>query len=132
MKRSSQTWLIGALLLMAGIVWAIATNRVGTTAWILIAVGVVIGILAGIIQGWAIHQQERGKIGPGKRAAYIVGAIVLLVAVKVALNVMFPTYIATNQSGIWLSVVFAVGGLFLGRAWYGRQPTSTKRSVIVK
>lgn len=131
-KKSNQVFFIGALLLIAGIVWAIAMNRVGTTAWILLLVGVVIGILAGFIQGWAIRQQEQGKIGPGKRATYIVGAIVLLVAVKVALNILFPSYIATSQSGIWLSVVIAVGGLLLGRAWYDRQPTSMKRSVAGK
>ncbi|MGG2065390.1 hypothetical protein [Bacillus sp. S14(2024)] len=60
-----KTFFIGALLLIIGNVWSIATNSIGTTEWMLLLVGVVLGILAGMAQGWAITQKEQGKIGSG-------------------------------------------------------------------
>ncbi|WP_136605033.1 hypothetical protein [Paenibacillus dokdonensis] len=120
MKRLDKILFIGLTLLIAGIVWAIATNSIGKIEWMLLLVVVVIGMLAGMIQGWAIAQKELGKIGSGKRVLYVVGTLIVFVVLKVTLNIMVPSYLATSQIGIWMSVVFAIGGLFLGRALYSR------------
>ncbi|MEC0242360.1 hypothetical protein P4H66_21360 [Paenibacillus dokdonensis] len=125
MKRLDKIFSIGLMLLFVGVVWAIATNRVGKIEWMLLLVGVVIGMLAGMIQGWAIAQKELGKIGSGKRVLYVVGTLIVFVALKVTLNIMIPSYLATSQIGIWMSVVFAIGGLFLGRALYSRPPVKS-------
>ncbi|MEW9701778.1 hypothetical protein [Paenibacillus sp. SI8] len=75
MKKHDHSFFIGAILLIAGVVWAIATNRIGTTAGLLLFVGVVIGIVAEVIQGWVINQNDQGRIESGKRVVYIVGTI---------------------------------------------------------
>nr|WP_255654604.1 hypothetical protein [Cohnella sp. REN36] len=103
------------------------THRMGTTEWMLLLVGVVLGILAGMVQGWAIAQKEHGKIKSGMRIFYIVAVIIVLVALKVTLNIAFPSYIATSQIGTWLSIVFAIGGLLLGRAVYPQPVNSARR-----
>ncbi|WP_313731702.1 hypothetical protein [Cohnella nanjingensis] len=127
MKKWDKTFFIGSVLLVVGIVWAMTTNRIGTTEWMLLLVGVVLGILAGVVQGWAIAQKEQGKIKSGMRIFYIVGTVIVLVALKVTLNIAFPSYIATSQIGIWLSIVFAIGGLLLGRALYPQPVNSARR-----
>lgn len=127
MKKLDKIFFIGLMLLIFGVVWAIATNSIGKIEWMLLLVGVVIGILAGMIQGWAISQKELGKIGSGKRIFYVVGTLIVFVALKVTLNIMIPSYLATSQIGIWLSVMFAIGGLFLGRALYAQPAKSIGR-----
>ncbi|PEJ39840.1 hypothetical protein [Bacillus pseudomycoides] len=113
-----KTFFIGAMLLIVGIVWSIATNSIGTTEWMLLLVGAVLDILAGMAQGWAIAQKEQGKIRTGKRNLYVVVTLIVFVALKVTLNITIPSYLAISQVGLWLSIIFAVGGLFLGRALY--------------
>lgn len=113
-------FLIGLILLIVGIVWAFAMNGIGTLEWLLLLFGFVIGILAGVIQGWAIAREKRGLIGPGKRKLLLVGTIIVFIALKVSINVAVPSYIATSANGIWLSIVIAVDGLLLGRSLYSR------------
>ncbi|MED1624868.1 hypothetical protein [Bacillus pseudomycoides] len=120
-------FFIGTMLLIVGIVWSIATNSIGTTEWMLLLVGVVLGILAGMAQGWAIAQKEQGKIGMGKRNLYVVVTLIVFVALKVTLNITIPSYLAISQVGLWLSIIFAVGGLFLGRALYSLPLKSIRR-----
>lgn len=51
---------------------------------------------------------------------WIVGILIVFVALKVAMNILIPSYLATSGNGIWLSIVFVIGGLLLGRSFYFR------------
>jgi hypothetical protein len=127
--KVDKTFLVGALLLLGGIVWAVTTGRVGTTEWLLLLVGAGLGIAAGMVQGWAIARKKEGKAGSGKRILYVAGTLIVFVALKVALNIAFPSYLATSLIGTWLSIVIAVGGLFIGRAAYA-QPVKSRIPTI--
>ncbi|MCM3294207.1 hypothetical protein M3661_29410 [Paenibacillus sp. MER 180] len=120
MKRLDSIFLVGLLLLIAGVVWALTMNGIGAKEWILLLSGTILGILAGVFQGWMLKLNKRGKIGSGMKIFGIVGAIILLVALKVTINISIPSYLATSESGIWVSVVYAIGGLLLGRSLYSR------------
>lgn len=120
MKKLNKIFLIGLMLFITGIVWAFTMNGIGTIEWMLLLSGIVLGILAGMIQGWAVARQKQGKIGSGLRTLWVIGTIIVLIALKVLLNILIPSYLATSESGIWLSVVFALGGLLLGRSFYSR------------
>lgn len=118
MKSFDRLLLIGSILILVGIVWAFMMNGIGTLEWMLLLSGIVLGILAGMIQGWAVARKKRGNIGSGKMILWVVGAIIVLIAVKVAINVLIPSHLATTDSGIYLSIVYAIGGLLLGRSIY--------------
>ncbi|MFB7142737.1 hypothetical protein ACFCYN_24385 [Gottfriedia sp. NPDC056225] len=118
MKRLDRSFLIGALLLIIGVVWAFMMSGVKGLEWLLLLSGIVLGILAGIVQGWAIARSKLEKIGRGKKTLWVIGTIIILVVLKVAINVSIPSYLATSQLGICLSIVFAVSGLLLGRSFY--------------
>ncbi|WP_274649532.1 hypothetical protein [Paenibacillus humicola] len=113
-------FLIGAILLIAGAVWAITLNGIGILEWLLLLSGIVLGIFAGLLQGWVIRQKERGKIGSGKMTFGVTGIIIVLIVIKVILNLLIPSQLATSESGIYLSIVFAISGLMLGRSFYPR------------
>ncbi|PEL14394.1 hypothetical protein [Bacillus sp. AFS017336] len=118
MKRLDRSFLIGALLLIIGVIWGFMMSGVKGIEWLLLLSGIVLGILAGIVQGWSIARSKLGKIGRGKKTLWVIGTILILVVLKVAINVLIPSYLATSQLGIWLSIVFAVSGLLLGRSFY--------------
>lgn len=118
MKSFDRLLLIGSILIIVGIVWAFIMNGIGTLEWTLLLSGIVLGILAGMIQGWAVARKKRRIIGSGKMILWVIGAIVVLIAVKVAINVLIPSHLATTDNGIYLSIVFAIGGLLLGRSIY--------------
>ncbi|MFC5407649.1 hypothetical protein [Cohnella soli] len=120
MNGLNRMFLIGALLLIVGVVWAFTMNGIGAKEWSLLLVGTAMGIIGGIIQAKVIFLKNRGKIGSSKMKMWITGTILVFVAVKVALNTIIPTYLATNIDGIWVSIVFAVGGFLLGRSYYSR------------
>lgn len=120
MKRLNRIFLIGTILLIFGLAWAFTMNDMGTIEWVLLLSGIVFGILAGLIQGWAISQKKQGKIGSGIGALWVIGTIIVLIAVKVSLNIVVPSSLATSEQGIWLSIVVAIGGLLLGRSLYSR------------
>ncbi|WP_018754264.1 hypothetical protein [Paenibacillus terrigena] len=120
MKGLGRIFLIGTLLLIVGVLWAFTMNGIGTKEWILLLSGTILGIIAGMVQGWVLNLNKRGKIGSGMKIFGIVGAIILLVALKVTINISIPSYLATSENGIWVSIVFAIGGLLLGRSYYSR------------
>ncbi|UKS27957.1 hypothetical protein LOZ80_03120 [Paenibacillus sp. HWE-109] len=118
MKALSRIFLIGALLISVGVVWAFTMNAIGTKEWILLLLGTVLGIIAGMVQARVIFLNKRGQIGSGKMKLWIVGTLIVFVALKVTINISIPSYIATSESGIYLSIVLAIGGLLLGRSYY--------------
>ncbi|NBD25111.1 hypothetical protein [Paenibacillus glycinis] len=120
MKRAGRTFLVGAVLLIVGFAWALTMNGLGTLEWALLLTGIALGVLAGTIQGWAVARKRRGTTGSGKMLLWVSGTIVSLIVVKVAINILIPSNLATEESGLYLSIVFAVGGLFLGRGAYSR------------
>ncbi|MCM3270852.1 hypothetical protein [Paenibacillus elgii] len=120
MKGLDRTFLIGAMLLVIGVVWAFTLNGIGTKEWILLLAVTVLGIAAGVVQGRVIFLNKRGQIGSGKMKLWIVGTLIVFVALKVAMNMLIPSYLATSGNGIWLSIVFVIGGLLLGRSFYSR------------
>jgi len=124
MKGLDRAFLIGAILLIIGFVWAFMMKGMGTLEWILLLAGMILGLLAGLFQGWTIARKNRGQIGPGRMKLYIVAVIVVFIALKVYINISIPSYLATSESGIYLSVVFAVSGLLLGRYSYSRLPVN--------
>ncbi|OZB95528.1 hypothetical protein CJP46_17170 [Paenibacillus sp. XY044] len=130
MKGLNRTLIIGSVLLIAGVVWGLTMNGIGMIEWILLLLGMMLGIVAGMIQGWVLLLNKRGQIGSGKRTFWIVGTLIVLVALKVTINIAFPTYIATSGSGIWLSVVFAVGGLLLGRSYFHSSSSVERKRKI--
>ncbi|TQR41184.1 hypothetical protein C7Y44_26335 [Paenibacillus popilliae] len=120
MKRLDSIFLVGLLLLIAGVVWAFTMNGIEAKEWILLLSGTVLGIVAGMIQGWVLFLNKRGQMGSGKMKLWIVGTLIVFVALKVTINISFPSYLATSESGTWVSIVFAIGGLLLGRSLYSR------------
>ncbi|KEQ21955.1 hypothetical protein [Paenibacillus tyrfis] len=120
MKGLDRTFFIGAMLLVIGVVWAFTMNGIGTKEWILLLSVTVLGIAAGVVQGRLIFLNKRGQIGSGKKTLWIVGILIVFVALKVAMNILIPSYLATSGNGIWLSIVFVIGGLLLGRSFYSR------------
>lgn len=120
MKRLDKALFFGTILLIMGLVWIMISPNVTALEWTLLLIGTVLGILAGFTQRWAIVRQKRGHVGRGKRVLWIVGTVIVLIVIKVALNILFPTPLATSENGIWLSVVVAVGGLLLGHSFYVR------------
>lgn len=120
MKVLDRTFSIGAMLLVIGVVWAFMLNGIGTKEWILLLSVTVLGIVAGVVQGRLLFLNKRGQIGSGKMKLWIVGILIVFVALKVAMNILIPSYLATSGNGIWLSIVFVIGGLLLGRSFYSR------------
>lgn len=120
MKGIDRTFLIGTLLLIVGVLWAFTMNAIGTKEWILLLSGTILGIIAGMVQGWVLFLNKRGQIGSRKKILWIVGTLIVFVALKVTINISIPSYLATSENGIWVSIVFAIGGLLLGRSFYSR------------
>ncbi|PUA38292.1 hypothetical protein C8Z91_15650 [Paenibacillus elgii] len=120
MKVLDRTFSIGAMLLVIGVVWAFTMDGIGTKEWILLLLVTVLGIVAGVVQGRLLFLNKRGQIGSGKMKLWIVGILIVFVALKVAMNILIPSYLATSGNGIWLSIVFVIGGLLLGRSFYSR------------
>ncbi|NEN85951.1 hypothetical protein [Paenibacillus elgii] len=120
MKVLDRTFSIGAMLLVIGVVWAFTMDGIGTKEWILLLLVTVLGIIAGVVQGRLLFLNKRGQIGSGKMKLWIVGILIVFVALKVAMNILIPSYLATSGNGIWLSIVFVIGGLLLGRSFYFR------------
>ncbi|MFF2875554.1 hypothetical protein ACFVR2_04450 [Gottfriedia sp. NPDC057991] len=118
MKKFNTLFFIGILMLILGVIWAYKMNKIGAIEWLLLLSGIIFGILTGIIQGWAIAREKRGEIGSGKRKLWVIGSIIILISLKVSLNILIPSYLALSESGIWLSIIFAIGGLLLGRSLF--------------
>lgn len=118
--RLNKTFAVGIILILIGIAWGLLLVGIGMLEWLLLLSGIVLGIIAGLVQRWAITRQRLGLITPDKKRLWIIGVIVVLIVVKVAINVFIPSYLATSNSGIYLSIVYAVGGLLLGHALYLR------------
>ncbi|MFD4705613.1 hypothetical protein ACFWM3_12145 [Gottfriedia sp. NPDC058432] len=118
MKKLNTLFFIGVLMLILGGIWAYQMNKIGAIEWLLLLSGIIMGILTGIIQGWAITREKRGEIGSGKRKLWVIGSIIILISLKVSLNILIPSYLALSESGIWLSIIFAIGGLLLGRSLF--------------
>ncbi|WP_282942954.1 hypothetical protein [Paenibacillus sp. RC67] len=116
----NKTFAVGIILILIGIAWGLLLVGIGMLEWLLLLSGIVLGIIAGLVQRWAITRQRLGLITPDKKRLWIIGVIVVLIVVKVAINVFIPSYLATSNSGIYLSIVYAVGGLLLGHALYLR------------
>jgi hypothetical protein len=105
-------------MLILGGIWAYMMNKIGAIEWLLLLSGIILGMLTGGIQGWAIAREKRGEIGSGKKKLWVIGSIIILISLKVSLNILIPSYLALSESGIWLSILFAIGGLLLGRSLY--------------
>ncbi|MFD0716953.1 hypothetical protein [Paenibacillus sp. GCM10027626] len=120
MKGLDRIFLIGAMLLVVGVAWALTINDIGTKEWILLLSIIVLGFIAGLIQGRAILLHKRDKMGEGKMKFWIVGTLIVFVALKVAMNIVIPSYIANDGIGILVSIIFVIGGLFIGRSFYSR------------
>ncbi|WP_231506500.1 hypothetical protein [Paenibacillus sp. UNC451MF] len=118
--RLNKTFAVGIILILIGIAWGLLLVGIGMLEWLLLLSGIVLGIIAGLVQRWAIARQRLGLITSDKKRLWIIGVIVVLIVVKVAINVFIPSYLATSNSGIYLSIVYAVGGLLLGHALYLR------------
>ncbi|WP_231392042.1 MULTISPECIES: hypothetical protein [unclassified Paenibacillus] len=118
--RLNKTFVVGIILILIGIAWGLLLDGIGMREWLLLLSGIVLGIIAGLVQRWAVVRQRLGLITPDKKRLWIIGVIVVLVIVKVAINVFIPSYLATSNSGIYLSIVYAIGGLLLGHALYLR------------
>lgn len=129
MRRIDKMFLFGTILLVIGIVWIIAMQSIPVLEWALLLTGIVLGILAGFVQRWAIIRQKRGHIGRVKRTVWVVGTVVILVTFKVALNILLPTPLATTGNGICLSIIVAIGGLLLGHSLYLRLHKSRFRYI---
>ncbi|WP_268627562.1 hypothetical protein [Paenibacillus alvei] len=74
-------------------------NGIGAKEWTLLLSGTVLGIVAGMIQGWVLFLNKRGQMGSGKMKLWIVGTLIVFVALKVTINISFPSYLATSENG---------------------------------
>ncbi|MBB6731500.1 hypothetical protein [Cohnella zeiphila] len=128
MKGLGRTRLIGTVLLLAGVVWALTMKGIGTEEWFLLLSGTVLGVVAGMIQGWILLLRDRRQIGSGKMKLWITGILIVFIALKVTINMTIPSYLATSENGIWVSIVFAIGGLLIGRSFYSRLRLKEKLS----
>ena len=118
MKGLDRVFIIGTLLLIVGIVFAFMINDIGIKEWILLSLILVLGFVAGVIQGRVIFLNRIEKMTKSKMKFWIVGTLIIFVALKVSINLFIPSYIATDGKGILLSIVFVIGGLFIGRSLY--------------
>lgn len=121
LKGINKFLLIGVILLIVGCIWAFVSNRIGLVEWLLLLSGILLGIFVGMVQRWAVNREKRGEMKRGIKTLWVTGTIIVLIFLKVTLNIVFPSYLATSMAGIWLSIIFAIGGLLLGHSIYYRK-----------
>lgn len=119
-KGLDRVIIIGTLLLIIGIVFAFMVSDIGIKEWTLLLLITVLGFVAGVIQGRVVFLNKIKKMSKGKMKFWIVGVLIVFVALKVSMNIFIPSYISTDGKGILLSIVFVIGGLFIGRSFYSR------------
>jgi len=117
---------IGILLFIAVIVWSIFTSGIGTIEWTLLLSGTILGVLAGMAQGWATHRKKLGEIESIKMIIWWVGALIILIGLKIGMTLLIPSNLLTISNGIYLSILFAISGLFLGRSFVSISKKSSR------
>lgn len=109
--------LIGIFLFIAVSLWSIFTNGIGAMEWTLLLSGTILGILAGMVQGWATRRKKLGEINSIKMILWWIGALIILIGVKIGMTLLIPSNLLTISNGMYLNILFAISGLFLGRSF---------------
>lgn len=128
--KSNKTLIVSIVLLLAGIYLSTQTAGLRMTEWAILIGFIVLGLVAGTIQGYAIVRERQRKISAGQRTLYIVLTIVALIAIKGIATRSIASNLEDNGTSLYMQICFPISAMFCARGWItGRLDKNPSRGI---